>query len=310
MGSFVRRSQRICADGGASPHWRPPRRCGDRACWYYGVARRGVRAEIMFGGRFANARIRGRASEGRVNQHAGATCLMRFAVRHGTLAASCVIGMWGGNSCGGGVGLSMPSVAVEHPNKILIRGFSHTTRRTSSRGRRGRKPEPHTQGPARASFLEQSPSKVRTAAPTHFLLPQPSSSSLPFPGAERVSDRRNRSAENSPAPALPPPLTSSPPLLPSFPLPCAARAHAGRCTIVLSVRVALPHAMGALMARFSSGGLRLVTNVLAAAVMCSCIGCVKRCAALRKSRSRSTPQARTLFFDVNLTRPPSLGWRR
>ena len=124
-----------------------------------------------------------------------------------------VIGMWGGNSCGGGVGLSMPSVAVEHPNKILIRGFSHTTRRTSSRGRRGRKPEPHTQGPARASFLEQSPSKVRTAAPTHFLLPQPSSSSLPFPGAERVSDRRNRSAENSPAPALPPPLTSSPPLL-------------------------------------------------------------------------------------------------
>ena len=180
--------------------------------------------------------------------------------------------MWGGNSCGGGVGLSMPSVAVEHPNKILIRGFSHTTRRTSSRGRRGRKPEPHTQGPARASFLEQSPSKVRTAAPTHFLLPQPSSSSLPFPGA--------------------------------------ARAHAGRCTIVLSVRVALPHAMGALMARFSSGGLRLVTNVLAAAVMCSCIGCVKRCAALRKSRSRSTPQARTLFFDVNLTRPPSLGWRR
>lgn len=40
-----------------------------------GIARRGVRAEIMFGGRFANARIRGRASEGRVNQHAGATCL-------------------------------------------------------------------------------------------------------------------------------------------------------------------------------------------------------------------------------------------
>jgi hypothetical protein len=46
-----------------------------------GIARLGVRAEIMFGGRFANARIRGRASEGRVNQHAGATCLMRFAVR-------------------------------------------------------------------------------------------------------------------------------------------------------------------------------------------------------------------------------------
>lgn len=118
-------------------------------------------------------------------------------------------------------------------------------------------------------------------------------------------------ALKTPQPQPPfPPLTSSPPLLPSFSLPCAARAHAGRCTIVLSVRVALPHAMGALMARFSSGGHRLVTNVLAAAVMCSCIGCVKRCAALRKSRSRSTPQARTLFFDVNLTRPPSLGWRR
>ena len=35
--------------------------------------------------------------------------------------------MWGVES---GLGLSMPSVAVKYPNKILIRGFYHTTRRT------------------------------------------------------------------------------------------------------------------------------------------------------------------------------------
>ena len=276
----------------------------DRLRWC-GIARRGVRAEIMFGGRFANARIRGRERGPCVwkiiycNARARGNDV-RMVDRH--------VAPPRGNMWGWRLGLSMPSVAVKYPNTYLYVVFSHDTAHFLARATRSRT-EPHTQGPARASFLEESPSKVRTAAPTHFLLPHPSSSSLPFPGAARVSDRRNRSSENSPAPA-PAPFPPSPPLLPSFSLPCAARAHAGRCTIVLSVRVALPHAMGALMARFSSGGHRLVTNVLAAAVMCSCIGCVKRCAALRKSRSRSTPQARTLFFDVNLTRPPSLGWRR
>jgi len=135
--------------------------------------------------------------------------------------------MWGWR-----LGLSMPSVAVKYPNTYLYVVFSHDTAHFLARATRSRT-EPHTQGPARASFLEESPSKVRTAAPTHFLLPHPSSSSLPFPGAARVSDRRNRSSENSPAPAPAPlpPLPSPPPLL--FPSVCCAgtRRQMHHCAI-------------------------------------------------------------------------------
>ena len=190
------------------------------------------------------------------------------------------------------VRLSLPPIPKEVSQQLNMfpLGSQPGALSCSVRVTRGCKPtEPHTQGPARACFLKQSASQVRTAAPLPSLLSYPSSSCLPF-RVLRGSVFGVIGALKTPRSLPPPPLPPSPPPLLSPSVCCAGTRRQMHHSAVGTRRTT------ACDGRTDGTVLELRPALVKTFLpQLSCVGasevCVKRCVALWKSRSRSTPQA-------------------